>query len=193
MQEMQDKMERWERNAGPGFLAKIGLGSGQVVFDFGAGVGRYTIPAAIVVGVEGTVYAIDEDPEVLSELEKKATSLFLENIKTIETHGEVRFDMESGSVDVVLLYDVLHYLEERLRTTLYDELHRMLKPDGLLSVYPKHVKEDHPLDEFEKLHIKDVRREIRSAGFLFEREHCGLISHDDDLNQGCVLNFRRTV
>lgn len=187
------EMERWEQNTGVGFLEKIGLKSGQVVLDFGARKGHYTIPAAIVVGEKGIVYALDKDPDVLKELERKAGILGLVNITTIETNGEVRFNKESRSLDVVLLYDVLHYLEGNVRKILYQELHRMLKPDGLLSVYPKHVKEDHPKDEFEKLHAKDVMKEIVKTGFWFEREYCGIISHDDSLNPGCILNFRRTV
>ena len=129
----------------------------------------------------------------MNELERKAGILGLVNITTIETNGEVRFEIESRSLDVVLLYDVLHYLEGKVRKILYQELHRMLKPDGLLSVYPKHVKEDYPLDEFEKLNTQDVKMEIKNSGFLFEREYCSLISHDDSLNPGCVLNFRKIV
>jgi len=193
MQEDQEEMERWERNAGVEFLEKIGLESGHVVFDFGSRVGHYTIPAAIVVGEEGMVYAVDKEPDVLNELEKKAGILGLVNITTIETNGEVGFNIESRSLDAVLLYDVLHYLEGNVRKTLYRELHRMLKPDGLLSVYPKHMKEDHPLDEFKKLHTKDLKKEIIMSGFRFVREYRGFISHDDSLIPGFILNFRNFV
>lgn len=193
MQEEREEMEKWERNAGVKFLKKIGLGPGQVVLDFGAGVGHYTIPAAIVVGEEGKVYSIDKRPDALNEVERKARLLGLGKIILIITDGEVHFKIENGSFDVVFLYDVLHYLEGNVRTTLYQELHRMLKPDGLLSVYPKHVKGDHPRDKFEKLHIKDVKKEIMKSGFRFEGEFRDVISHDNSLNPGCVLNFRRTI
>jgi len=191
MQEEQDEMERWEQNTGVEFLEKIGLTSGQVVFDFGARVGHYTIPAAIVVGEKGMVYAVDREPDVLNELDRKAGILGLANVKTIETNGEMKFKIESRSLDAVFLYDVLHYLEGNVRKSLYEELHRMLKPHGLLSVYPKHLKEDHPLDEFKELTTKDLKKEIISSGFWFIREYRSFVSHDDDLIPGCMLNFRR--
>jgi len=66
-----------------------------------------------------------------------------------------------------------------------------LKQDGLLSVYPKHTLEDEPIQEFRGLRLSDVKKEIEDSNFIFDQKHCGLISHDDGLNQGCVLNFRK--
>ena len=193
MQENLEEMDRRKQNTGVKFLEKIGLKSGQVVFDFGAKVGHYTIPAAIVVGEKGMVYAVDKEQDVLNELERKATILGLPNVRTVQTNGEVCFNIESRSLDAVFLSDVLHYLERSVRKTLYKELHRMLKPHGLLSVYPKYVKENHPLDELMKLHTKDLKKEIIISGFWFIREYRGFISHDDSLIPGCILNFRRFV
>jgi hypothetical protein len=51
--------------------------------------------------------------------------------------------------------------------------------------------EDDPIPEFGKLNSNDVKREIENSGFYFEKKYCGAISHDDSLNQGCVLNFRK--
>jgi len=105
----------------------------------------------------------------------------------------VDFTIEHRSLDAVLLYDVLHYLDGDVRITLYTELHRMLKPDGLLSVYPKHLKEDHPLGDFKDLHTNELKKEIIRSGFWFIREYHGLISHDDSVIPGSILNFRRFV
>jgi len=65
----------------------------------------------------------------------------------------------------------------------------VLKSDGLLSVYPKHVREDFPLDEFKGLHLEDVKQEIMSSSFAFREKYCGMLSHDGFLNEGCVFNF----
>jgi hypothetical protein len=45
--------------------------------------------------------------------------------------------------------------------------------------------------ELQHLHSTDIEREILSPDFQFERRYCGIISHDDGLNKGCVLNFRK--
>jgi len=187
------QVEKWETVDGVGFLKKIGIESGQVVLDFGCRVGHYTIPAAKIVGNEGIVYALDKEQQALNELEQKTAHLSLENIRTINTSGRVRIDLENDSVDVVLFYDVLHYYEKKEREKLYAEAHRVLKQDGLFSVYPKHTLEDEPIMEFRNLSLGEVKQEIQNSNFLFGKKHCGLISHDNGLNKGCVLNFRRRI
>jgi len=189
---MNEAMPQWETAGGVKFLKRIGLKSSQTVLDFGCRVGHYTIPAAKVVGSEGIVYAVDKEQQALSELEQKATRLNLKNIKIINTSGRVQIDLENDSIDIVLFYDVLHYHEKKDREKLYTDAYRVLKQDGLLSVYPKHTLEDNPIMEFQNLRLDEIKQEIQNSNFVFGEKHCGLISHDDDFNQGCVLNFRKT-
>jgi len=192
MNNINKEMDRWEREEGVKFLRIIGVRADQTVLDFGARVGHYSIPAAIVVGNRGLVYAIDKDQEALNRLKQKAISLNLENIKIIKNSGEVKLKPKDKFVDAVLLYDVLHYMNNADRKTLYTQTHRVLKPNGLLSVYPKHVLDDNPLDELKEFSLDDVKQEVQESGFTFEEKYCGNISHDDNLNRGCVLNFRKS-
>ena len=103
---MRDEMERWEQEKGVRFLRKIGIRKGQTVLDFGSGVGHYSIPAAIIVGIRGRVYAIDKDHNDLNKLEQKAILLNLVSIRPIGTSGELRLDLEDKSIDAALIYDV---------------------------------------------------------------------------------------
>ena len=189
---MTNDMEKWETKTGVEFLKKVGLKSGQTVLDFGCRVGHYTIPAAKIVGDKGIVYAVDKEQQALNELEQKATRLNLKNIRIINTSGQVQIDLENNSIDVVLFYDVLHYHEKKEREKLYAEAHRVLKQDGMLSVYPKHSLEDNPIMEFQNLSLNEIKKEIQNSNFVFGKKYCGFISHDDDFNQGCILNFRKT-
>ena len=75
------------------------------------------------------------------------------------------------------------------REKLCSEIHRVLKQDGFLSVYPKHVIEDSPLDQFKQLEFDDVKKEIQDLNFNFQEKNCDTISHDDFFNPGCVFNF----
>ena len=188
---MNKEIEKWERQKGIKFLRKAGFRPGQTVLDFGCGVGHYTIPAAFIAGDKGIVYAVDKVQQVLNELQQKARANSLKNVRIIKTLGQTTLDFESESIDVVLFYDVLHYHEKGERKELYAEAQRVLKQDGLLSVYPKHTLGDYPIQEFRKLNSNDVKMEIENSDFYFEERYCEAISHDDGLNQGCVLNFRK--
>jgi len=190
---MKNDMEKWETKNGVAFLKKVGLKSGQIVLDFGCRIGHYTIPAAKTVGDKGMVYAVDKEQQALNELEQKAVHLNLKNIRTINSSDQVQIDLENDSIDVVLFYDVLHYHEKKEREKLYAEAHRVLKQNGLLSVYPKHTLEDNPMMEFQNLSLVEIKQEIQNSNFVFGKKHCGLVSHDDSLNQGCVLNFIKYV
>ena len=185
------KMELWETEGGSKFLKKIGLRAGQKVLDFGCRVGHYTIPAARVVGSKGTVYAVDKESKALKELGCKVTSYNLTNVRMTQTSGYVKLPLANGVIDAVLFYDVLHYFGEDERMKLYHEAFRVLKSRGLLSVYPKHTADDSPLMEMQHLRPTDIEQEILRSGFKFERQYYGVISHDDGLNKGCVLNFRK--
>jgi len=184
-------MKTWEKENGVKFLRKAGLRPGQIVLDFGCKVGHYAIPAAFVVGSKGIVYAVDKEQQALNELQQKARANNLKNVKIIKTSGQIKLDFEHESIDIVLFYDLLHYHGKKGRKKLYEEASRVLKQDGLLSVYPKHTLKDDPLEQFKKLSLNDVKREIEDSDFYFKEKYCGIISHNNGLNQGCVLNFRK--
>jgi ubiquinone/menaquinone biosynthesis C-methylase UbiE len=188
---MKSDMGKWETKDGVVFLREIGLESGQAVLDFGCGVGHYTIPAAKVVGNEGIVYAVDKEQQVLDELQQKAVFLNLKNIRTIKTAGQIQIGLEDDSIDVVLLYDVLHYLKKEERAKLYIEAYRVLKQNGLLSVYPKHTLEGEPVLKFLDLTIEKIRQRIQNSHFVFEKRLCGFISHENGFNQDCILDFKK--
>ena len=116
-------------------LTGAGLEKGQVVLEYGCGIGSYTIPAAQIVGDEGTVYALDIHPLAIRTVEKRSAKENFNNIKTILSDGET--GLLDECVDVVLLYDTLHLVRDQ--GALLEELHRILKPDGFLSADHMHT------------------------------------------------------
>jgi ubiquinone/menaquinone biosynthesis C-methylase UbiE len=186
---MTDDIKRWLAKDGEIFLDEVGVKEGDVLLDFGCGKGHYTIPSAKLVGEEGRICALDEDGEVLDELMKIAKLESLKNIDPIKTSGELKIPLEDESVDVVLLYDVLHYMNERRR--IIDDVYRVMKPGGLLSVYPKHHSSDSPLRGLANLTLKDIIKEIKEAGFSFEKKYFKRLVHDDNYDRGYILNFRK--
>jgi ubiquinone/menaquinone biosynthesis C-methylase UbiE len=186
---MTDDIKIWLKKAGKIFLDEVGIKEGDILLDFGCGEGHYTIPSAKLVGEKGRVYALDKDGEVLDELMKIAKVESLENIEPIKTSGELKIPLEDDSVDVVLLYDVLHYMDERRE--LIDDIYRVMKLGGILSVYPKHHSSDSPLMGLANLSLEDIIREIEEVGFQFEKRYFKRLVHDDNYNKGYILKFRK--
>lgn len=119
-------------------LTGAGLEKGQVVLEYGCGIGSYTIPAAQIVGDEGTVYALDIHPLAIATVKKRSAKENLTNIKTILSDRETGLPDES--MDIVLLYDTFHLVRDQ--QALLKELHRVLKPDGFLSADYMHTDKE---------------------------------------------------
>ena len=123
-------------------IEALGLKRGQVVLDYGCGIGSYTLPAASMVGEEGIVHALDIHPLAVETVRKRSAQENLPNVRTILSGLDT--GLADESVDVVLLYDVFHYLPDR--GALLRELHRVLKAEGLLSIIPDHMSDAELLD-----------------------------------------------
>lgn len=134
------RFKRWLDSHASEFLDEVGVTAGQVVLDFGCGSGTYTIPAAKLVGKDGRVYALDVGNRALDRMEDKARKEGLENIVRIDSSDEKEIQLKEGTVDHVLLIDVLQ--EIRDRESLFDEAQRILKPDGAVFVFPMHIAEE---------------------------------------------------
>jgi len=119
-------------------LAEVDIQPGFRVLDYGCGPGGYTIAAARLVGESGQVYALDIHPLAVKMVQRKAAKQGLVNIETITT--DCATGLPDGHIDVALLYDILHGLSEP--DAILQELHRVLKPEGLLSVDIQHLKKE---------------------------------------------------
>lgn len=188
---MASDVTRWLKADGEAFFRDLGIKGGKVILDFGCGAGHYTITAAKAVGQGGVVYALDKDRSELSQLLKEAQSEGIDNIVPLETSGEIAISLEEESVDVVLLFDVLHYMTADERELLYAEVHRVLRNDGQLLVYPKHVKSDQPLWNLRDMELDEVIEEIDIASFFLEKQSPERLLHNYDYNEGVVLWFRK--
>jgi ubiquinone/menaquinone biosynthesis C-methylase UbiE len=118
-------------------LKKIPLKRNMTVIDYACGPGRYTIPAAKIIGPEGKVYAVDIQHLAVSTVEKKANSESLKNIQAVLVDS---FDtgITASAADLVLLIDALVLIRDR--GSLFKEIHRLLKPDGLLFMDSSHMR-----------------------------------------------------
>ncbi len=161
-EEMSAKFEagRYQRKPLGEILLEVGVAPGMTVLDFGCGPGGYSIPAAQIVGPAGLVYALDRVPLAAKKITAKAAAKDLNNLRTITSTGPTGLD--DDSVDVVLLFDVLHNLTEP--QPILAELNRVLKNCGTLAV------EDHHLADAELV-------EQTKTGGLFTLRGKGRWSH----------------
>jgi len=118
-------------------VQRVGIKPGDRVVDFGCGSGSYSLPAAALAGPTGQVFAVDENTHAISCVERAVQHARVGNVTPIESSGAL--PLPSDSVDVVLLYDVIHDVTDQ--TGVLQELRRVLKPDGLRSVRDHHLPE----------------------------------------------------
>jgi ubiquinone/menaquinone biosynthesis C-methylase UbiE len=118
-------------------LRECGIHPGMTVLDFGCGLGSFSLAAARLVGKEGFVYALDIHPLAVKMVRRAVEKYNYINVETVL--GKDITVIQAGSIDFVILYDVLHDIQE-LENTLA-EINRTLKSDGTLSVRDHHLQE----------------------------------------------------
>ena len=119
-------------------LAEVNIEPGFNVLDYGCGPGSYTTVAAKLVGETGMVYALDIHPLAVKQVQKMAAKRNLSNIETILS--DCATGLPDASIDLALLFDTFHELEKP--QAVLAELHRVLKPDSVLSFNDHHLKEE---------------------------------------------------
>ncbi len=118
-------------------LKKIPIKKGMVVLDYGCGPGRYTLPAARLVGPTGKVFAVDIQPLAISTIKEKAARESLTNIEAVLVDS-YNTGIQDSSINLVFLIDTLHLINDY--HALFGEIHRLLKQDGLIFMDPGHMK-----------------------------------------------------
>ncbi len=119
-------------------LKEVGIKPGFHILDYGCGPGSYVTAASELVGESGKVYALDTHPLAVQTVQNIASKNQLTNVETI--HSDCKTGLSDSSIDAVLLYDILHYLDNL--GEVLEELHGVLKADGILSVSDHHMRED---------------------------------------------------
>lgn len=159
-------------------LQKIGIRTGQAVLDYGCGAGIFSIAAAGMTGPTGRVFALDTRGRALERLKEIASQKALKNIETkLLNRSDTSIGLANESVDAILLYDVLQEIDDK--PALLKELHRILRKDGFLSIFPMHMGTEKCLEIVNNLGI-----------FRFRDSYCppGLKSSSEIIN----LNKRAT-
>jgi len=118
-------------------LRQVGVRPGMDVLDLGCGPGSFSLAAAGLVGPEGSVYAVDIHPLAIRRVGRAANRLGVSHLQVI--HGHELSRVPDESVDIALLFDVLHEIREPGPTLA--EIRRVLRQHGVLAVADHHLEE----------------------------------------------------
>jgi len=118
-------------------LDELEIKDGAYILDFGCGPGSYSVIAAEMAGATGKVYALDIHSLAIQRIQSTVAKKKLANIETILSDCDT--GLEDNSMDIVLLFDIFHHLNNP--NAVLKELHRVLKPEGILSFSDHHMKE----------------------------------------------------
>jgi ubiquinone/menaquinone biosynthesis C-methylase UbiE len=127
-------------------LEEAGVRQGFHILDYGCGPGSYISTAAEIVGKSGKIYALDIHPLAIQSVKSIISKKQLTNVETILS--DCRTGLPDNTIDAVLLYDTFHDLSKP--DVVLEELHRVLKPDGILSFSDHHMKEDEKIRDVTK-------------------------------------------
>lgn len=128
------RKERQETEDPARVIEQIGITKGMTVCDFACGPGYYTIPFSEAVGSDGSIFAVDKNPVMISELKRNLAAKFSNgptNVRIIES-DVIKTGIDDHSVDVVFFANVLHDLEDK--RAFLTEVKRLAKKDQSIIV-----------------------------------------------------------
>mgnify|MGYP001233459492 CR=1 FL=1 len=140
-----DSDQRRRMQPAEDFIKTAGIKPGMHVLEVGCGSGAYTTFVARAVGPEGKVEALDIQPAMLAQLEKKLTKPAFQDIDNITLHQANAYQLPFGDqeLDLVYLITVLPEIPDQARALA--EIYRVLKPGGILAVAELLLDPDYPL------------------------------------------------
>jgi ubiquinone/menaquinone biosynthesis C-methylase UbiE len=142
-------------------IDRVGIRAGEKVLELGSGPGTLTIEAAHRTGPGGRLLAVDIQPKMIAAVERKVRESKLNNIETYIADAS-HLPMDTGSFDRAFLVTVLPEIPDRKRAL--NELRRVLKPGGMLSITEEFLDPDYPL-------ARTTVRWAEGAGFKLEERH----------------------
>jgi ubiquinone/menaquinone biosynthesis C-methylase UbiE len=139
-------------------LDRIGIRAGERVLELGPGPGAFTVGAAERVGPEGSLVAVDIQAEMIAQVDQRVQQAGLTNVET-HVASAYQLPIVDQSVDRAFLITVLPEIPDRRRAL--SELHRVLRPGGVLSITEEFYDPDY-------LFLAETIRLVEAAGFRLE-------------------------
>ena len=160
-------------------LLEVGMKEGEVVADFGCGVGFFVTEASQIVGSSGKVYAVDIDQKLLDSLKVKSIEGGMRNVYGIlaDLEQPKSTKLPDGSCDIVLIINLLYLIKNK--KAVLSEAHRILKNGGQMVVMDWSSKSNNSLlEKDEHVSSKEVKDLARTIGLRFVKKFEAGIAHE---------------
>ena len=144
------------------------LRPGMHVADLGAGTGYFSRYLAAAVGTQGTVFAVDTEPNLVARLRERAEQETTPNVVPIlASPNNPR--LPAASIDVVLVVDTYHHIDGR--RDYFRKLQSCLARDGRVAIVDWQQR-DLPIGPpaSHKLAREKVVEEMTAAGYALVGE-----------------------
>ena len=115
-------------------LQGVDFQPGQNVLEIGCGTGFFTLSAAQLIGDRGCLVAMDVLPVSIEQVSRKIKAANLKNVRVLKGDA-MNTKLDTGSLDTVLLFGMIPAPILPL-SRLLPEMHRILKSEGTLAVWP---------------------------------------------------------
>jgi protein-L-isoaspartate O-methyltransferase len=167
-----ERPEREREEEPERMLEQLQLRPGLAVADVGAGVGYHAARIARRVGPQGTVWAVEVQPEMLEKLRERMRAQGIANVRPV-LGDALDPGLPAGAIDLILMVDVYHELENPRE--MLDRMVAALKPGGRIA-FVEYRAEDPgvPILPLHRMTEAQVRREAEAAGLRWERTWPGL-------------------
>jgi SAM-dependent methyltransferase len=153
---------------------------GESIAEIGAGDGTMTLPIARKVGPGGRVWANEIDPERVRQLRERAAEAGLANLAVVQG-SDTNTRLPDGCCELVFMRFVYHHFSRP--TEMNKSLYTALTPNGRLVIvdFTPRLRHElklrvlrlfgrgHPDEVREGIPEADLRKQVTTAGFVFER------------------------
>ena len=120
--ETYSQTSSFQREVGRKLISKLSIPKGAKILDLGCGTGETTTDLSEVVGPEGTIVAVDPDPDRIKLAKEKNAR---PNIKFVVGSDQT---FPEDQYDVVFMNCVIHWVDNK--EALYKRVYDNLQPDG---------------------------------------------------------------
>ncbi len=147
-------------------IQALRLKPNAIVADIGAGTGYFSARLSRMLP-KGKVYAVDVEPDMVKYVGERAEREGLKNVVPIR--GSATESNLPEPVDVALLVDVYHHIDDRVR--YFDNLKNSLKADGRVAIIDFRMDAKDGPPRAARIAPDEVKREMAKAGYAPAEEH----------------------
>jgi ubiquinone/menaquinone biosynthesis C-methylase UbiE len=149
-------------------IAALGLKNGETIADIGAGAGYFALRFAPLIG-NGRVYAVDINPDMILQMNKRIRELRLNNVSTILSAPDDPL-LPDNSINCFFICNTWHQIENQPK--YLGLMKRMMKPGGQVVIidYKMRAQVVGPQPE-KRVQKREVIKQFESNGFKLAGEH----------------------